>query len=89
MVQLLNLQPFDDVNNRVPRLAANIPLIKQNLAPLSFVDVPRDKYIKGTLDVYELNRVELLRDVFVRAHERSCRRFTVIFHRHSGRAARS
>lgn len=78
MVQLPYLQPFDDVNKRVSRLAANIPLIKQNLAPLSFVDVPRVEYIEGTLGVYELNRVELLRDVFVWAYERSCRRFTVI-----------
>ncbi|GGK03078.1 hypothetical protein GCM10011394_10230 [Luteimonas terricola] len=78
MVQLPYLQPFDDVNKRTSRLAANIPLIKQNLAPLSFVDVPRDEYIEGTLGVYELNRVELLRDVFVWAYERSCRRFTVI-----------
>lgn len=78
MVQLPYLQPFDDVNKRVSRLAANIPLIKQNLAPLSFVDVPRDEYIEGTLGVYELNRIELLRDVFVWAYERSCRRFTVI-----------
>lgn len=78
MAQLPYLQPFDDVNKRASRLAANIPLIKQNLAPLSFVDVPRDEYIEGTLGVYELNRIELLRDVFVWAYERSCRRFTVI-----------
>ena len=30
MVQLPYLQPFDDVNKRVSRLAANIPLIKGN-----------------------------------------------------------
>lgn len=78
MVQLPYLQPFDNVNKRVSRLAANIPLIRQNLAPLSFVDVPRDEYIEGTRGVYELNRVELLHDVFVWAYGRSCRRFTVI-----------
>lgn len=78
MVHLPYLQPFEDVNKRVSRLAANIPLIKHNLAPLSFVDVPRDEYIEGTLGVYELNRVELLRDVFAWAYERSCRRYTVI-----------
>lgn len=78
MVQLPYLQPFEDVNKRVSRLAANIPLIRQNLAPLSFVDVPRSEYIEGTLGVYELNRIELLRDVFVWAYERSCRRYTVI-----------
>lgn len=55
MVQLPYLQPFEDVNKRVSRLAANIPLIKQKLAPLSFVDVPRNEYIEGTLGVYELN----------------------------------
>lgn len=78
MVQLPYLQPFEDVNKRVSRLAANIPLIKQNLAPLSFVDVPETAYIDGTLAVYELNRIELLRDVFVWAYERSCQRYTLI-----------
>ena len=34
------LQGFEDVNKRVSRLAANIPLIRGNLCPLSFVDVP-------------------------------------------------
>jgi Fic family protein len=34
MVQLPYLQPFDDVNKRVSRLAANIPLVKRNLSPL-------------------------------------------------------
>lgn len=42
MVHLPYLQPFEDVNKRTSRLAANIPLIKHNLGPLSFVDVPED-----------------------------------------------
>lgn len=78
MVQLPYLQPFEDVNKRTSRLAANIPLIRQNLAPLSFVDVPEALYVEGTLGVYELNRVELLRDVFVWTYERSCRRYTIL-----------
>jgi len=78
MVQLPYLQPFEDINKRTSRLAANIPLIRHNLAPLSFVDVPHDLYIEGTLGVYELNRVELLRDVFAWAYERSCQRYTVL-----------
>jgi hypothetical protein len=78
MVQLPYLQPFEDVNKRVSRLAANIPLIKRNLAPLSFVDVPQDIYVDGMLAIYELNRIELLRDVFVWAYERSCQRYTLI-----------
>lgn len=40
MVQLPYLQPFEDVNQRVSRIGANIPLIKHNLCPLSFIDVP-------------------------------------------------
>ena len=75
MVQLPYLQPFDDVNKRVSRIGANIPLIKHNLCPLSFIDVPERAYIEGTLGVYELNQVALLRDVFVWAYERSCQRY--------------
>lgn len=71
MVQLPYLQPFDDVNKRVSRLAANIPLIRANLAPLSFTDVPDELYTQAILGVYELNRVELLKDVFVWAYQRS------------------
>ena len=40
MVHLPYLQPFVDVNKRVSRLAMNIPFIRDNLAPLSFVEVP-------------------------------------------------
>lgn len=78
MVHLPYLQPFEDVNKRVSRLAANIPLIRQNLCPISFIDVPELVYINGTLGVYELNRVELLRDVFIWAYERACQRYVVI-----------
>ena len=78
MVQLPYLQPFEDVNKRVSRLAANIPLIRVDLCPLSFVDVPERAYIAGTLGVYEMTRVELLRDVFVWAYERSCQKYVVI-----------
>lgn len=78
MVHLPYLQPFEDVNKRVSRLSINIPLILRNLCPLSFVDVPDRAYIDGILGVYELNRVELLRDVFVRAYERSCARYSAV-----------
>lgn len=78
MVHLPYLQPFEDVNKRVSRLAANIPLIRQNLSPLSFIDVPERAYVEGLLGVYELNRVELLRDVFVWAYERSSQRYVAV-----------
>ena len=58
MVHLPYLQPFEDVNKRVSRLAANIPLIRNNLCPLSFIDVPQQAYVDGMIGVYELNRIE-------------------------------
>ena len=78
MAQLPYLQPFDDVNKRVSRLAANIPLIRANLAPLSFEDVPRDLYTSAVLGVYETRRVELLRDVFLWACRRSAARYAAV-----------
>lgn len=77
-VHLPYLQPFADVNKRVSRLAANIPFIKRNLAPVSFIDVPKEFYIEAMLGVYELNRIDLARDMFVWAYERSARRYTAI-----------
>ena len=78
MVQLPYLQPFDDVNKRVSRLAANIPLIQGNLSPLSFEDISQQLYIEAMLGVYELNRTELLRDVFLWAYERSAARYAAV-----------
>ncbi|TXH71523.1 MAG: Fic family protein [Thiothrix sp.] len=78
LVQLPYLQAFEDVNKRVSRLAANIPLIRENLSPLSFIDVPEQAYIDGILGIYELNKVELLRDVFVWAYERSSARYAAV-----------
>jgi hypothetical protein len=75
LVHLSYLQSFEDVNKRVARLCANIPLIKGNLCPLSFIDVPKQLYVEGLLGVYELNRVELLRDIFVWGYERSAKRY--------------
>jgi len=78
MVQLPYLQPFDDVNKRVSRLAANIPFIKLNLSPQSFTDVPRSTYREAILGVYELNKVDLLKDVFIWAYERSAERYAAV-----------
>lgn len=78
MVQLPYLQPFDDVNKRVSRLAANIPFIRANLVPLSFADVPRQTYTEAVLGIYEMNRVDLLKDVFVWAYERSAARYAAV-----------
>ena len=78
MVHLPYLQPFEDVNKRVSRLAANIPLVRHNLCPLSFIDVLAQAYVDAMLGVYELNDVALLRDVFVWAYERSCQQYVAV-----------
>jgi hypothetical protein len=78
MVQLPYLQPFDDVNKRVSRLAANIPLIKGNLSPLSFAEVPRQIYTEAVLGIYELTRIDLLKDVFIWAYEQSAARYAAV-----------
>jgi len=78
MVQLPYLQPFEDINKRVSRLVSNIPLMQNNLSPLSFIDVPKEDYIGGLLAVYELNNTKYLRDVFVWAYERSAQHYKLI-----------
>ena len=78
MVQLPYLQPFEDVNKRVSRLGANIPFIKSNLSPLSFENLSRYTYTKALLGVYELNRIELLREVFIWAYSRSAARYSAM-----------
>lgn len=78
MTQLPYLQPFDDVNKRVSRLAANIPLIRGNFSPLSFADVPRQTYTEAMLGVYELHKVDLLKDIFIWGYERSASRYASV-----------
>ena len=80
MVHLPYLQPFEDGNKRSSRLIANLPLIQNNLSPLSFIDMPTRDYVDGILAVYELNHVGLLRDVFANAYEHSASRYASIRH---------
>ncbi|MDP1528253.1 Fic family protein [Rhodoferax sp.] len=78
MVHLPYLQPFADINKRTSRLAANLPLFRANLCPLTFMDVPEQAYSRATLGVFEMTRVELLRDLYVWAYERSTQEYLVI-----------
>lgn len=77
LAHLPYLQPFADVNKRTARLAANIPLIAENLCPLTFVDVPEKDYIEATLAIYELRETAPLRDLYVWAYERSTQLYAV------------
>ena len=78
MVHLPYLQPFADINKRTSRLAANLPLFRGNLCPLTFLDVPEQAYSRATLGVYEMARIELLRDLYVWAYERSTQEYLAI-----------
>lgn len=78
MVHLPYLQPFIDVNKRVSRLASNIPFIRHDLCPLSFIDVEEKAYMDGLIAIYELNSIDILRDVYMWAYERSCQRYAGI-----------
>lgn len=78
MVHLPYLQAFEDVNKRVSRLAANIPLVRHKLCPLSFVDVEAEDYLNGLIGIYELQRIDCLRDVFVWAYTRSAQRYSAV-----------
>ena len=63
---------------RVARIAANIPLIRTNLVPLSFDGVPQGLYTKSVLAIYENNDISLLRDVFVFAYRRSIQTYAAV-----------
>lgn len=78
MVHLPYLQPFADINKRSSRLAANLPLFRANLCPLTFVDVPEQAYHRAMLGVYEMTRVELLRDLYVWSYGRSAQDYLAV-----------
>ena len=78
MVHLPYLQPFADINKRTSRLAANLPLFRTNLCPLTFLGVPEHAYSRAMIGLYELTRVELLRDLYVWAYERSTQEYLAV-----------
>lgn len=77
-VNLAYLQPFEDGNKRTSRLAANIPLMLYNCAPLSFLDVDLHDHAKAMLGVYECQDVSLAADLFGWAYRRSLKKYAVV-----------
>ena len=65
MVHIPYLQAFEDVNKRTSRIAANIPLLKADLAPMSFLTMNDKDYIDGLIGIYELNDISLFRDAYI------------------------
>ena len=72
------LQPFEDGNKRTSRLCANLPLLLQNCAPLSFLDVEQDDYAIAVLGVYEQQNVSLAVELFAWTYRHSIDKYAVI-----------
>ncbi|MBP9726449.1 MAG: Fic family protein [Gammaproteobacteria bacterium] len=72
------LQAFEDINKRTSRLVANIPLIKMNLKPFSFIKVKQEDYVQALLAIYEKNDIGLLRDWYLRAYQQSARYYSAV-----------
>lgn len=69
------LQPFLDVNKRTGRLACNVPLLKNRLAPLSFLEMDKEKYVEGLLAFYELNRIDVLKSAYIQGYTATASRY--------------
>lgn len=65
------LQAFANGNKRTARLAANLPLLKAGLLPISFVDFSKAEYVTGMSAFYELGNIQLIEDCFIRGYVRS------------------
>ena len=72
LVHISYLQAFADVNKRTARLSANIPLLKNNLVPLSFNDIDKDDYASSMIAIYELNEIGPLADLYYFSYIRTC-----------------
>ncbi len=67
-----------DINKRTSRVASNIPLLKADLAPMSFLTMDDAAYIDGLIGVYELNNVALLREVFIDSYLASAQKYRIL-----------
>ncbi|MEN9761045.1 MAG: hypothetical protein RI906_871 [Pseudomonadota bacterium] len=77
-VHLAYLQAFEDGNKRTSRLAANIPLMLYNSAPLTFIDVDPPDYSKAMLGIYELRDLTIASELFAWTYRRSIQKYQVI-----------
>jgi hypothetical protein len=77
-IQLAYLQPFEDGNKRTSRLCANLPLLLQNRAPLSFLDVEQTDYALAILTIYEQQNPALAVELFAWIYRRSIAKYAVI-----------
>jgi len=77
-VNLAYLQPFEDGNKRTSRLAANVPLMLYNCAPIAFLDIDPGDYALAMLGVYEELDLAVAVELFEWTYRRSVRKYRVI-----------
>lgn len=77
-VNIAYLQPFEDGNKRTSRLCANLPLLLQNCAPLSFMDVEQADYALAMLAIDEQQDVSLAVELFAWTYRRSIEKYAAI-----------
>lgn len=78
IVHIPYLQAFDDVNKRTSRVTSNIPLLKADLAPMSFITMDDGAYMDALIGMYELNNVSLLREVHIDAYLASAENYKTL-----------
>lgn len=78
LVHIPYLQAFEDINKRTSRVSSNIPLLKGDLAPMSFLTMDDAAYIDGLIGIYELNNVSILREAYVEAYLASAENYKTL-----------
>ncbi len=78
LVQIPYLQAFDDINKRTSRISSNVPLLKADLAPMSFMTMNDHDYMDGLIGIYELNNVSLLREAYIDAYKTSSENYKTL-----------
>ena len=78
LVHIPYLQAFSDINKRTSRIASNIPLLRADLAPMSFITMNDREYIDALIGVYELNNVSLLREIYIDAYRTSAQYYKTL-----------
>ncbi len=75
MLHISYLQPFIDINKRTGRVSANIPLLKNNLCPVSFYGIDEKMYINGILEFYETGKTHTISRAFLDSYKTAVQRY--------------
>lgn len=71
------IQPFEDGNKRVSRLAANAVLLAHKLSPLSYRSVNEKDYRESMLVFYETNSTAPFKKIFIEQYDFAARNYAV------------